>query len=287
MKFLFKFIKKEDLPAKAGNIINTISHINPTWAARITLYLYSKPMKGRLDEDMTKFLDTADEKPVLKYNDDLLIQTYNWKGNGPTVLLLHGWESNASRWRLFIKLLQRSNYNIVAMDGPMHGNTGGSRFSAILYAHLAEVVVKHFSAQFVVGHSVGGMTTVYLGSHFDLPSLQGLVVIASSNKWLDVAHRFHGALGLNQKVIQAFDKVFYDWYKNPQSYYNTEDFASKIILPGLVVHDTTDQINYVEDGRSIHQNWPGSQYIETTGFGHSLQSKDTYMKIIEFLKSVE
>ena len=266
--------------------MNTIAFFNPIWAARLTLYLYSKPLKGRLDEDMAKFLASADESPVLNFNNEIDIQTYHWKGNGPTVLLLHGWESNASRWRLFIKLLQRSDYNIVAMDGPMHGKTGGKRFSAILYAHLAEIVVKHYSAHYVIGHSVGGMTTVYLGSHFNLPSLKGLVVIGSSNRWLDVADRFHSALGLNNKVIQAFDKVFFDWYKKPQSYYNTEDFAAKITLPGLVIHDSTDMINYVEDGRSIHQNWSNSQYIETTGFGHSLQSKDTYLKIIEFLKSI-
>jgi pimeloyl-ACP methyl ester carboxylesterase len=283
MKLLFKFIKKEELPGKAGAVLNTISCISPLWAARLTLYLYSKPMKGRLDEEMEKFLASADENPVLTFNNQIPIQTYHWKGNGPTVLLLHGWESNASRWRLFIKLLQRSDYNIVAMDGPMHGKTGGNRFSAILYAQLAEVVVKHYSANFVVGHSVGGMTTAYLGSHFDLPSLKGLVLIASSNRWLDVADRFHSALGLNKKVVQAFDKVFYDWYKKPQSYYNAEDFAANINLPGLIVHDSTDMVNYVEDGKSIHQNWSDSQYIETKGYGHSLQSKDTYLKIIEFL----
>ena len=287
MKILKRFIKKEDLPARIGSLLNLTSVINVNWAAQLTLYLYSRPLKGRLDADMWSFLNTADEQPVIKYDDKIQIQTYRWKGEGPTILLLHGWESNTSRWRLFIKMLQQNNYNIVAMDGPMHGNTGGDRFSAILYAHLAEKVVQYYAAQYVVGHSVGGMTTLYLASHLQIPTVKALVVIASSNKWLDVAERFHSALGINPKIIHEFDKVFFDWYKKPQSYYSAEDFAATIAIPGLVVHDTTDTVNYVEDGRNIHAKWPNSQYLETSGFGHSLQSRDAYKKIIEYLKNIE
>jgi alpha-beta hydrolase superfamily lysophospholipase len=39
------------------------------------------------------------------------IQTYHWKeSEGPTVLLCHGWESNAFRWRNLIEKLQAKGF---------------------------------------------------------------------------------------------------------------------------------------------------------------------------------
>jgi pimeloyl-ACP methyl ester carboxylesterase len=282
-----KLIPKEKLPKWVGKILNTLSVLSPSLGAKGALYLYSKPLKGRLDPQMKEFLNTSDNQTRLKYNNQMDVQVYQWQGIGPTILLLHGWESNASRWRPLIRLLQAEKYNVIAMDAPAHGQSGSTKFSAVLYAEMANRVVNEYKPMCVIGHSVGGMATLYLASHFQNPCIKHLIVMASSNKWLEVASKFHNVLGLNDKIITSFDTVFNGHYNKPQSYYNAEDWAAQLTIPGLVVHDTEDQINLISDGRSIHQNWKNSQYVETTGYGHSMQSREVYRAILDYLKKME
>jgi pimeloyl-ACP methyl ester carboxylesterase len=283
-KLKLKF--REKLPRNVGALLNLIAFFSPKLGAKYTLALYSKPMKGRIDENMQEFLKTATSQKILSYQKNLNIQTYHWQADGPTILLLHGWESNAWRWRLLIKILHQNKYNVVAMDAPAHGNSGSKNFNAVLYAEFANEVVKEYEPDCIIGHSVGGMATLYLASHFNNPSVQALIVMASSNKWLEVATKFHSFLGINDRILNVFEEVFFATHSNPQSYYNSEDFATKLTIPGLVIHDSTDLINLVDDGKNIHQKWSNSKFIETKGYGHSLQSKEVYKIIVNYLSEV-
>jgi pimeloyl-ACP methyl ester carboxylesterase len=250
----------------------------------LTISLYQRPFKGGILAFQQKFLDTADEQEVLDF-EHIKIKTYRWLGKGPRVLLLHGWESNTWRWRKMIYHLKENGFDIVGMDAPAHGGTKGSwRFNAELYAKLANVVCKRYPPEIVIGHSVGGMTTVFLASHFELPSIQKYVVLASSNRWLEVAGKFHKALGLNTRIIDNFEKAFRKYFDMPQAYYNADDFAEKITRPGLIIHDKTDEINFLSEGQAIAQRWKNSTMLVTNGYGHSLQSDEVYQAILNYIK---
>ncbi|HMP30351.1 MAG TPA: alpha/beta hydrolase [Saprospiraceae bacterium] len=281
---IFKYIPKEKLPNYAGKALNTIALLSPTLSAQLTLFLYSKPLKGRLNESSKSFLSSADSQTKLKHNQNIDIQVYEWYGVGPKILLLHGWESNAARWRPLIRLLHKKGYHVIAMDGPAHGQSGSKKFSADLYAAMADDVVKKLQPACVIGHSVGGMATLYLATHFENPSIQSLIVLAASNRWLEVASKFHLALGLNNRIIENFEDVFQKNYHMPQSYFNADNWVKKLNIPGLVIHDKDDEVNEVKDGRRIHENWKNSTYIETKGYGHSMQSKEVYQYIVSFLE---
>jgi pimeloyl-ACP methyl ester carboxylesterase len=43
--------------------------------------------------------------------------------------LVHGWESNASRWGNLLPYLKKSGSTIIAIDGPAHGLSSGKEFS--------------------------------------------------------------------------------------------------------------------------------------------------------------
>ena len=91
------------LPKIVGATLNSIGVFNSKLASRLALQVFSKPRKGKLTTNAHSFLDTATKSTL--YFADFNIQIYQWKGPKETILLVHGWESNSSRWRNKIEKL--------------------------------------------------------------------------------------------------------------------------------------------------------------------------------------
>ncbi len=147
------------LPKIIGSYLNVLSYVSANYAANKALHLFSTPRKGSLKKMHQEFLNTA-VKEVLYY-DDLPIATYNWEGEKQTILLVHGWESNSARWKKKIKHFISNGFNIIALDAPAHGGSGSKVFNALLYSEFINIVVKRFNPKIVIGHSVGGMASVF------------------------------------------------------------------------------------------------------------------------------
>ncbi len=48
-------------------------------------------------------------------------------GQGPTVLLMHGWEGRPTQFASLINALVDAGYTVVALDGPAHGRSLGEK----------------------------------------------------------------------------------------------------------------------------------------------------------------
>ena len=142
-----------------GAILNGVSYISPEYASKKALNLFATPRKGRVTDAEIPFLETAFKKEV-KYQ-DLEIMTYRWPGKNKTILLAHGWESNTARWSFLIKELKTLDYNIVSIDAPAHGSSDGKQFNAVLYSECINAVVNTYKPEIIIGHSVGGMASVF------------------------------------------------------------------------------------------------------------------------------
>ena len=93
-----------------------------------------------------------------------VIIDYDVWGEGPPVLLIHGFASNARvNWinTAWVKTLTRSNYQAITFDNRGHGRSGklyAARFyTADLMAEDAKRLIEHLghSAVFVIGYSMG------------------------------------------------------------------------------------------------------------------------------------
>ncbi len=133
MKILQKFI---------GFLINVIGLFSKKSAARLALYLFTTPRRGRLTEKQYDFLGTSFREELTV--NSIPVMTYRWLGKGKTILLAHGWESNAARWQYLIEPLRKLDYNIIALDAPAHGKSGSKRFNAVLYADFIKAGFKKF-----------------------------------------------------------------------------------------------------------------------------------------------
>src|SRR5271154_5677501 len=102
-----------------------LSALSPRLAAKLALRLFMTAAPRRIEPQEAQFLATA--RAVLLRAGGNHIQAYDWGGNGPTVLVLHGWVSYAARMADAINALRARGLRVVALDAPAHGRSAGRR----------------------------------------------------------------------------------------------------------------------------------------------------------------
>ena len=238
--------------------------------------------------DNTTFLKTATEWNSLIYK-GLHIQTYHWisKNDAPVVLLAHGWESNSSRWKAQIELLQKAHISVIAIDAPKHGRTDGAYFGAILYGEMMNEVVKKYQPTAIVGHSIGGFAAVYCLATFPYPSVSKLILLATPSNLREIFDLFHNILKTNARVRRGYYTEFAKRAGGDVDNFTAKNMCKTLTVNALIIHDKQDDVARVADARDIHGALKGSELVITEGYGHRLQNAVVYQKIVDFLKKAE
>ena len=271
------------IPRLYGQYFNLIALFSKKSAAEKAFTLFCTPRKGKVLPVQKEFLRKAESEMVSFGGMEL--QTYNWPGNRPTVLLLHGWESNSFRWRNLIKYLLEENFNVVAFDAPAHGKSTGKILNVPIYAECTDFMVNKFKPRYIVAHSVGGTTAVYQQYQYNSNSVEKLVTIGSPSELSEIMAHYQHLLKFNNSVLAALNEYFIKHFGFGIEDFSTSRFASELKLQGLLIHDKLDQVAPVSSSERVHANWKNSQLILTEGLGHSLHQDEINLKIINFLKS--
>lgn len=270
------------LTKSIGGYINLISFIFPEKAVQLAHGYFSEPRKGKFTkENLPKTLQSAYLETIF-HNEDV-IQTYTWKGNETVVLLIHGWESNSSRWKKLLPYLKKSGSTIVAIDGPAQGLSSGKEFTVPKYAEFIDIVVQKYQPHYIIGHSMGGKTSLYYQYKYQNPHVQKMVILGAPSDFKIILNNFTGLLGLNTKMTKALTKKYTAILDQSLEEFSATAFASKINVKGFLVHDIEDTIVLFEEGKKISSSWEGVQFIETKGLGHKLHDDELYRKVYQFL----
>ncbi len=216
--------------------------------------------------------------------DDYEIALYNWKATGPSILLIHGWESHSYRWKNYIQHFSELNYNIFAIDAPAHGLSSGKEFTPLYYAKAIDKVVQESNIRYILSHSVGAYSTIYYLSHFNTPDdLESVILKAPTGSLKSFTNQFFNFLKLNQSIRDSYEDIFEDTYGKPMDYYDSFELIKKINISGLLIHDNDDAVLPVEESHLIHQNCPQGKFITTDGHGHRLLKSQVMNLISDFL----
>jgi pimeloyl-ACP methyl ester carboxylesterase len=267
-----------------GSYNNLISYLSINKAGNNALYLFMKPRSGRkLSEEQREFLGTAYQEQC-KYENHV-IMTYRWLGDKPTILLAHGWESNSFRWKNLISELRKKGHNVVALDAPGHGNSGSRFFNAVLYSEFINVVANRFQPEIVIGHSVGGMSTVFFQSKYQLNSIKKLILLGSPSEFTDVLKRYTDMLGYNQRITKQFNLKIIERYGDKPENFSAAKYLEGINSKGLIIHDEQDAIIPYRDALLLKNSFKNSTLITTNGLGHSLNDDSVSNHIYEFIEN--
>ncbi len=271
------------IPLMFGSYFNGLALVNKERASAKAFRLFCTPRKGKVLPMQRSFLEKAKDD-ILEVA-DIAVQTYRWQGDGPTVLLMHGWESNTFRWRNFIPMLEAEGYNIIAFDAPAHGNTSGAMFNVPLYAECAQKVIATYEPTYIVAHSIGGMTMLYNQYQYPNEQVQKLVSLGAPSELSDFMRQYKRTLGLNTRLMDGLEDYFVQNFNFGFADFSSPKFAREISKKGLLIHDELDAIAPIWSSEQVHAQWKDSVFIKTRGLGHSLHQDKVRNQIVAFLKS--
>jgi pimeloyl-ACP methyl ester carboxylesterase len=209
-------------------------------------------------------------------------------GNGPAVLLVHGWGGARAQMTGFVNPLLAAGYRVVAFDQPAHGESDGTMTNILEIAPAMDLIAKQeepFEA--VIAHSFGTLVTSYALANWDFPSPARLIYLGAFNRLLDSLPRFQLLSGLPDPVIDGLrDMIYANFGKEVLDAIWNEKMTQRIDIPALMFHDTADNVTPIEDSRAIARVWKSVRLIATDGLGHrgALQSADVHRQVVEFIK---
>ena len=260
------------------------SAVAPRLAGKLAFRLFCTPPgrrtlspgEARIAERMAPLLARADRRDIPF--DGGTVATYGWTteaehpGRG-RVLLVHGWSGRALVMTAFAEPLLKQGFDVVALDLPGHGDSGGKLLNLPLGARAVQAAAEAYGGiTGVIAHSFGGPVSV-LAAEGGPPlatamAVERLVLIASPNSIAVVSRRFADRVGLSDAARAAFETEILRVAKRPASAFVVGEFLARIGKPALIVHDEGDQDVPFVRAEEIVAAAPRSQLLRTTGVGH-------------------
>lgn len=274
---------KKYLIRLVGARLNLLYRVAPHKAAKECFKILATPRGGQIKAEQRTFLYTAQKEKISVGGRQ--IQTYFWPGGAENVLLVHGWESNAGRWKELVQKLQSENYGVIALDAPAHGDSDGKRFSEPLYGKAIMYLAKKYKPAYAVGHSLGGSTLLLQHHQEKIPYIEKMVLLAPASEMKNIADLLQQRLGLNTRLLAEVEGIFkaefgYDFYG-----FSLRKFTKDFELPSLFIHDKDDRTVSYKETMAIMEEWENATLLLTKGLGHTLKSTALNEAIANFLKT--
>ncbi|OAV43312.1 hypothetical protein A3850_001840 [Lewinella sp. 4G2] len=266
-------------------LLNGTARMTRRGAGRIGYYLLTTPRRLADDPGADEFIKDATCQVMHLRGTD--IQTYHWEGDGPSILLLHGWESSTARWHELFPLLRDNGYNIYAVDAPAHGKSGGKKFTVFEYCQVLHEYFEHRGgAQDIwIGHSGGGMAAIYYSSQPEFHHRpKEMVCMAVPGELENFIDKFCDVIGANDRVKYGIEQRFFSNLKARFADINFKEFVKSVRVPGLIIHDEEDDVAPIDGARKMHSNWVGSKLATTKGCGHSLYGEIVPALVLGYLQ---
>jgi pimeloyl-ACP methyl ester carboxylesterase len=194
-----------------------------------------------------------------------------WRlGEGPAVLLVHGWQDDNALWSPLIQSLADAGVASVAFDLPGHGFSHGDQCTPSRAAAAMEAIAAQLGPiDAVVTHSFGGPVTGFaLLNGF---SARRIALIASprgrNKRWFDFAEE----RGIPQEVVHRAREL----YAADTGLHAAFDLAA-VANPAktLVIHSMDDDAVEWENGKAIAEAWPSAELVLCDGLGHRMIAQD-------------
>jgi predicted alpha/beta hydrolase family esterase len=211
------------------------------------------------------------------------LAAFAW-GEGPAVLLVHGWSGRGSQLAAFVPGLVAAGYSAVAFDAPAHGASAGRRATLLDFRDAVRAVAERLGRPHaILAHSLGAAATVLAWRDgLEVARAALLAPPADPRAYL---RRFVAGLGLPGTVAAAAEARL-----QARTGVRWQDLvvpAAARSLAGslLVVHDRLDREVPWEDGAAIAAAWPGARLLTTAGLGHRRLLRDPAVvaRVVAFL----
>jgi predicted alpha/beta hydrolase family esterase len=144
-------------------------------------------------------------------------------------------------------------------------------------------MVQKFQPNSLIGHSIGGVASIYYQHHYAHP-LKKMVLLGSPSDFKILLSNYVTMLSLKKSIHEALVHYTKDRFNIVIEDFSGQEFLKHSSLEGIIAHDVEDSVVNFSEAKKLAATWKKSTFIETKGFGHSLHDADLYQKISIFLK---
>ncbi len=223
------------------------------------------------------------------------LAVYSW-GQGPNVLLAHGWGSRAGHMALLARILAQAGFRVTAYDAPAHGRSrktaSPNESNLFEYCRALSCVAKTVGPlHAVIGHSIGAAASALTLAGRGLMSscrfeAERLVLISCPSGVARLIESFCKNAGEPGRTAELTEKL--------QSAFNfaVGDYAVTDVLGGLaprimIVHDEDDADIPVADALGMKEARADAGLFLTKGSGHQriLVNRSMFRAVKDFISA--
>ncbi len=259
-----------------------VSRLAPPLAARWLLRLFVTPQPRPFVRREQKWMEGS-TRTNLKYDDDIDLPVWSW-GDGPTVLLVHGWSGRGSQLAVHARPLVEAGCRVVAWDMPGHGDAGGKTSALPYFARAIQKVADEFGPVYgIVAHSLGAAAVTFaLSKGLQAERIVYLAPPENLARYLTYLGKYlRFAPGIAPRSLALLERRYATTLEDVRG----RNLAPARTEPLLILHDEDDPDVPLSEARDLAESWPGAELIVSQGLGHGKIVRDeaTVRRICEFL----
>lgn len=264
--------------------LNGLGRISPPLAGRLAFPFFCTPFRHAEPPRETEVLRQA-ERFSIPFR-DIRLAAYAW-GQGPTVLLVHGWSGRGTQLGAFVEPLVTSGHRVVAFDLPAHGRTPGRRTNALV---ATQAVLRTGEAigplRGVIAHSFGALcTTLALRDGLAASRVAYMAPASGASQAVRGFSRQLGLCwpaewGLRTEMERRFGPGVWPGF-------SARACAPRLNVPALIFHDLDDAEVPYREGQLLAHSWPGAHLVTLAGLGHRriLRDQRVIGQTVDFLRA--
>lgn len=211
-----------------------------------------------------------------------------WRlGEGPAVLLVHGWEDDNALWGPIIDAFADIGRAVVAFDLPGHGYSQAEEATIeSARAAIRAVAEEMGPIESLMAHSFGCAASTAAMS--DGLEVRRCVLIATPIPDEDGVRRRYAEVKDATPELFARAAALYE-ERNGKSLHNFRylEAAARMKAPALFVHSVDDEKTPAENSQRIAEIWPQADTLIMDGLGHRLlvQDEEVVASMVAFIES--
>jgi len=209
-----------------------------------------------------------------------------WRiGNGPAVLLVHGWQDDSSLWSPLIDELVRRERALVVFDLPAHGSSGGDWGLGSEGTDGVLAVAEALGPiDAVVGHSFGAACAALAmaeGLAVSTAAFIGTPLLEGGNRWLRNADR----RGVSREVAEAAKRIYDDNQGPDRASYSGRSVIPALDVDLLLVHSTEDERYPFRDAEEVAPLCRRAELFAVHGLTHrrSARAPEVVARLADFV----
>jgi pimeloyl-ACP methyl ester carboxylesterase len=188
-------------------------------------------------------------------------------GQGPLVLLVHGWSGHARQLARFITPLVEGGRRVVAIDMPAHGGSTGTQATLFDMAKaIRDVASVCGQVEGAIGHSLGATALTWaLRTGLEVDRA---VLLAPALEPSGFAARVSQGLGLVESAAPGFYARIEARVGRTMESMRLSQHVADLKTEALVLHDPEDDEIPIAHAQELAAHWPHSTFDVVPGVGH-------------------